>query len=353
MRLAERGEGLADRGEEPVAAAGGVTVQRRSQPGEELTHAGNEAEQLTAVGRQHRSGVSRVEHLHKRRQCLGERRMGLTTVGCAPAVEHRRAVGVHLPDGFRDEPGLADPGFTGHQDDRATALSGGRPGPGELLQRPDPAGEREVAVEPQPGGQRGLSDPGGTDVAQRREVGARPRHGHPPDPLALLHPAERERAEVDQFVAIDQSCGHAGEQHLATVPGIRDPGHPVERRPEVVSVALLHRAGVDPHPHPHRQRARPGGAGEVGLGLSRRLDCLAGRAEGDPEAVAAAVEHVTLVTGGAGPEDVVVELEAVPHGRRVAVPERGRPLDVGEEEAEGPRRAPRHVCVAHWSLDPG
>lgn len=118
-----------------------------------------------------------------------------------------------------------------------------------------------------------------------------------------------------------------------------DPGGPVHRSPEVIPVSLLDLPGVERGPHTDRLGGGPW------LGPECELQCHCG-----VDAVAGPLEHAegrvafTLVLDHLAPtrrdevvDQLVVAAHGFLHGRGIALPVRGRALDVREEDRPGHR----------------
>ena len=139
-------------------------------------------------------------------------------------------------------------------------------------------------------------------------------------------------------VVTPSAASRAGARHddLAAVGARRDARHAVHVEPDVVAVGDRRLAGVDAHAHAERQR------GQRLLSLPRGGDRFAGRAEGDEERVALAAEDDAPV-----PLDRLAQQPAV-LGEQLGVlvaalaEQRGRALDVGEQERDRPFRQRRH-----------
>ena len=83
-------------------------------------------------------------------------------------------------------------------------------------------------------------------------------------------------------------------------------------------------------------RRRRGPGGELALDLDRRADRVVGAREGDHEAVALRLDDVFAVPAGALADDPVVSAEHLQPGLVAELfVERGRVLDVGEEDRQG------------------
>ena len=112
----------------------------------------------------------------------------------------------------------------------------------------------------------------------------------------------------------------------------REPSAAVDRRTEVIAVTDARHAGV--HADTHLE-------GEPGCGFEERelhvdccLDSLDRRLKCHSEAVACGAEDVTIVPVDDRADPLVVLGERLCHRIGGVIPERGRSLDVGEQERD-------------------
>ena len=157
------------------------------------------------------------------------------------------------------------------------------------------------------------------------------------DPLRLAQPAEPVGAEVEEFdlrweTSRQQFHGRLGQYELATVGARRQPGATVDGSTEVVTVADGRDAGV--HTDAHLEVESLGGLHERELHGERGLDRAAGVLERHGKAVTGGGEDVAVVLPDDRTDPPVVLGERFGHRVRRSVPERGRALDVGEEERD-------------------
>ncbi len=158
--------------------------------------------------------------------------------------------------------------------------------------------------------------------------------------------AQPPRSQVDQVDSGEELRRRAVEQDLAAVAGRHHPRGAVEHRAEVVVAAQLGLAGGDAHPHRQFQRPLRGDGG---------VDGSTRRREHRAHPVAGVLEQPTVVRRNGFAQQLVVSRERGPHRVRVGFPPPGRPLDVGEQERDDPRRRgwsvtahqPSSATVAH------
>ena len=138
-----------------------------------------------------------------------------------------------------------------------------------------------------------------------------------------------------------QLSGSARRHHLAAVGGRHQPRRAVDRRAEVVAVALVDLTGVDRHPDPDRQTGGPRLGPDRPLRLDGCCDCVGCTRERHGEAVSARGEDVARVACDRAAHEIVVAGEHRRHrgGRRV--PGSGRSLDVAEQKRHRSRRPNR------------
>jgi hypothetical protein len=165
-------------------------------------------------------------------------------------------------------------------------------------------------------------------------------------PIEVLQSVLAEIGDPDVIgeVVLDERPRDAGHQDLSAVRRGRDSRRPVHAESHVAVGTHGRLARVQPHPHPHRFTVRPR------LRRERALpgDCRGSRRrrarKGREERVALRVHHLAAV-----PLDCVAQ-DPLVLGEDVAVPaaeprqQRGRSLDVREQEGDCPGRQ-----LSHWA----
>ena len=127
------------------------------------------------------------------------------------------------------------------------------------------------------------------------------------------------------------------EQNLTAVPRSGDPRRPVNADADVPLLADSRLTGVQAHPDPDRRPFGPALGGQVTLSIDGGRHCVCGGGKGDEERVTLCVHHLPSVGGDRSPHDPIVDLEnlGVPVVTQ-RLEQRGRPLDVREQEGDGP-----------------
>jgi hypothetical protein len=150
-------------------------------------------------------------------------------------------------------------------------------------------------------------------------------------------------------VLADQLSGSLRADDLAAVSDSHQPGGPVHLRTEIVPVALVGLAGMQPHPHPQRDPVRPVLDGQAPLGRQRRRYSLPGAGERRPEAVPAGGEHEPARRLQRLADDLVVDGQGSAHRLPVGLPQARRALHVTEQKGHRPRRYahPHPYMVSH------
>ena len=158
-------------------------------------------------------------------------------------------------------------------------------------------------------------------------------------PLRSCESSQRLFAELHQIPALGQIIANQrgdrlGQEDLPAVRQSPQPPRTVDRRTEVVAVALVRLARVDRHAHLQRQPLRPSVRCERLARSKRGADGRAGLGEHAERAVAfaARLEHDTAGNAHGTFDQLVVTLDR--HGHRVgrALPQRRGTFDVGEQE---------------------
>ena len=124
--------------------------------------------------------------------------------------------------------------------------------------------------------------------------------------------------------------------------GGQQPGDPVQRRPEVVALARLGRAGVQGHADLDARGLRPGLRRERRRGRAGGRERVARGGERRAERVADGLEDAAVVPLDGFAQESVVASQCGPHRLGALLPEPGAALDVGEEEGDGSAREVRH-----------
>ncbi len=137
---------------------------------------------------------------------------------------------------------------------------------------------------------------------------------------------EVEQPHADREVAGDRGGCGTRQQHVATASQVHDPRRPVERRPEVVTAALLGSPRVKPGPDADVVVA------EAALDGDRGAQRIRGLAEHRDDTVTGVLEHRSGVALDGVPDDRVVAFQRRAHRGWVVLPSARRSLDVGEEE---------------------
>jgi hypothetical protein len=159
--------------------------------------------------------------------------------------------------------------------------------------------------------------------------------------LGVLDAAQVVRAQVAEGDAggegvLDEPAGGVGDDDLAPVGGVGDPGRPVHVDADVVVPAPGPLPGVDAHADLHGRAGGPVVGGQAPLGGDGRPDRLRRAAEGHEEGVPVGAD-LDPAGGGDGPAD---DRRMLVVDRRVPVAEgleqAGGALDVGEQERHGP-----------------
>src|SRR5579871_2259783 len=125
---------------------------------------------------------------------------------------------------------------------------------------------------------------------------------------------------------------------MADVEQARDA---VQRRPEVIALALFGRAGMQRHPDAQAIDGRKILASEVALRCNRSSDAVFGASEGGTERVADRLEDVATVRFNGAAEDRVMASHRLFHRGTIAIPALCAALDVSKQERHraGRRRA--------------
>ena len=139
-----------------------------------------------------------------------------------------------------------------------------------------------------------------------------------------------------QFVP-HQLLSRQGEQHLTAVSCREQASDSVERRPEIIVVALLGDSGVQGHAD-FEGEACGGAGGDTAQALLRLEGGFEGHGsggEGGAESIADGLEDGASIGLDGGAEEGVVASEGEAHSVGLFVPEASAALDVGEKERDG------------------
>src|SRR5579872_2832139 len=122
----------------------------------------------------------------------------------------------------------------------------------------------------------------------------------------------------------------ARQQHLTAVPDGHEPRYAIDRRSEVVAVALFRVAGVQAH-----SDLQSANAGEIflrkgSLCLDGRVDCLGSRGKGAAKRVAHGLENVATTSDNGGAHEMLVTRDGSLHRLAMRLPTLRRPLDIGK-----------------------
>lgn len=161
------------------------------------------------------------------------------------------------------------------------------------------------------------------------------------DVLRPRQPLQQMRPDVDQAGAfrelVGDQLGRGPRQQDLAAPAKRpQPGGPVERLPEVVPVAQLRLAGMQGRPRRERDPRRPplpfqGPLERQGRGhrVTRPHEDRQGGVS-----LTLGLDQPALVGGDRSGDQHLMPGEGGAHGGPVTLPQRRRPLDVGEQEGQ-------------------
>ena len=131
------------------------------------------------------------------------------------------------------------------------------------------------------------------------------------------------------------------EQDLPAVAEREDAGDTVERRAEVVAVALLGQPGMQRHTHPQRAGRSPRFGVQRALRGQRGGQRIGGTREDRVDAIADRLENHTALRSDRLPQHGIVARKGGGHRLWVLLPQLRAAFDVGEAEGE---RAGRQRC---------
>ena len=139
------------------------------------------------------------------------------------------------------------------------------------------------------------------------------------------------RHDVVTHQLISRLC----EENLPTVSGGHQARGSIERWAEVVDLALLGWAGVQPHPCPERANFAPRLGQERTLSLHCGGEGRVGCTKGGQETVAHGLDHVAQMRLNGAPQDGIVSGDRHLHRLGMLLPKLGAALDIGEKEGDG------------------
>ena len=256
------------------------------------------------------------DHLHEALRVVGRRQLAQPgTVG---------KLGNNLGRDLHREPCLAHPADTGERHQVVLADQAA-----DHRDRVDPADEARDL-------HREVSGPR-VDRPQLREARRQALVDQLEHPHRLREIPQAVLTEVPQRHVGHDLVGGGRHQHLATVADRHEPGGPVHRRPEIVTVAFHCLSGV--HGHANRREAL---AQQRQLALGRGRHCVGRPLERNRKSVTTGREGVTAPPRDHVPEDRVVARERFAHRIRIVLPTARRSFDVGEEERDRSGRRLRH-----------
>jgi hypothetical protein len=134
------------------------------------------------------------------------------------------------------------------------------------------------------------------------------------------------------------------QEDLATLRHPKKPGEAVEGRREIVTMLRMRFPGVQRHPHTQGSRGvGPGFTPESALGSERCGEGIPSGGKGGLRAIPhRLVERASMILD-CSTEEGKMPLDRCRHCCAVPLPERGAPLNVGEEKGDGTGRE-----IGHW-----
>jgi hypothetical protein len=136
----------------------------------------------------------------------------------------------------------------------------------------------------------------------------------------------------------EQPRRHRRADHLPPMRGGHQTGSPIDRKPEVIPVALFHLPRVQTHAHPQAGLAWPHMLRQRPLNVTRCQHCIRCPGKGDPETVSTGRKNIPTMTLNSLTNNAVVKTQYRPHRIRRGLPQARRPFDIREEERHSPRR---------------
>ena len=164
------------------------------------------------------------------------------------------------------------------------------------------------------------------------------RRGDAPQPML----PKIDEPDVVAERAVDDLRRRRRHHDLAPVPRRHQTGGEVDRRAEIVAVALNCLTGVDADTHGDRRRRRPRLGAKPPLSFDGRRHRVGRPRESGAERVAPGRKDAAARAGDRLAQDAVVTLQSLTHGTRVLVPQASRVDDVGEEKRDRSRRSCSH-----------
>ena len=159
--------------------------------------------------------------------------------------------------------------------------------------------------------------------------------------------SEEGQADAIRQAVSDRDGAGLGQHHLAPMGDGFQAGHTVDGWAEVVAVAFLALTGVHSHPDPESRFLRPCVGVQSALGLFGCFHCFFGRGEDGAERVFHRLEYVATRLLDGRTHQGVVSLQGGSHRLWMLLPQAGRPLDVTEQEGDGPGRQRHLEIVPH------
>ena len=306
--------------------------------GEQPGHERGRAEHLLEVVQHEQGGAADEEALERgleragallHADCVRDRRQrqgGLRDRGQLDEHDSVREVELRLGGDLEREPGLAGAAGPGHG--HATHVLEAE----QLAQLGDlgrAADDRR--------GRRGQHEPGPLERARRRELGGRALDHQLVERLRLgqvLQPVLAERAHAGMR---HQRPGRLGEQDLAAVGSVGDPGRTVHVEADIALAGTPGDPAVDAHADAQLHAFGPGVLGDRPLGGGRRGDGARRSLEHDEEAVARRPDLAARLARKRIAEQLAMVGEDVVVALPEPVEETRRPLDVGEEKGRALR----------------
>jgi hypothetical protein len=249
----------------------------------------------------------------------------------------------HAGGHLERQPGLAGPARSGEREE--PRLADERRHLAELALAAQEAGDLRGQVV-----RRGIERP------ERREVRREAGNDELLDVLRsreVLQPSLAEVTERHPFGqrGLGEDPGRFAQEDLAAVPRRADPRRSVHLEAHVVVPGNRRLTRVQAHPHADLRALGPSVIGQAPLGGDGGVHRAGCRREGDEEGVALRSDLATASRGHGGANDLPVLVEQGRPARSQALGEPGRPLDITEQERDGPRRQARHAmggpdCVA-------